>query len=231
LFEARRGFANYHFNRIARTRIFQDWSAAWAVTSKSSRAPWRIHGHLENGDRFEFDLRDRDAFLNLPGGQYAADLTRDLDTQLQPDGSGGLLLALSLWRQLAIEGPTQFGEVYYLGLGPLHDDRKYNIVVATHRSVELQLYFEIESSELRAVELFPRSDLDPVAVVFSRYQNLPTGVVPGHMAVYRPDRIWGEFEIDSLETSDLTSENDDPLSAAVPVTNDPAPLDSGERQP
>ena len=192
-YEARPGFANYYFNRQELQRILGSWQPDAPAQLDGE---WTINGRRESGDPVEWILRDEEAFLLSALGQYRADFSRDLDTQLQPDGSG-FLLALSLWRQLAIGGAAEFGEVYYLGTGPgLDSDSLCDIVVGTRGSIEVRFYFDLERSVLRAIEIFSRSDVDPCELVITEYQERAGRAWPAKVVVQQGDRVHGKFSLE-----------------------------------
>ena len=67
----------------------------------------------------------------------------NLRSSLDPPHSGGLLPALYLWRRLAVEGFSRFGEVYYLGTAPLVGrEGLVDVIVGTHKGVECRFYFD-----------------------------------------------------------------------------------------
>jgi len=114
-FEARRGYANYYFNKLNRQRVWEAWLGEFAPRD----AAWTLGGPLEGGGRFLLKLTDSGAELKLPLAEYTWTASEELGHSLAPPDSGGLLPALWLWRRLAVEGPASFGEVYYLGTVPL----------------------------------------------------------------------------------------------------------------
>ena len=193
-YEARPGFANYHFNRLELQRIFDNWRSP--SEEQFLLGEWTIEGRRATGDAVTWILRDDEAFLLTDLGQYRADFSKDLDTQLQPDGSG-FLLALSLWRRLMIDGPAEFGEVYYLGTAPgLNSEDLCDVIVATRRSVEARFYFDPEQSTLQAIEVIPRSDMDPCELVITDYQQQADEPWPAKILVRQGDRMYGEFTLD-----------------------------------
>ncbi|MEE8451770.1 MAG: trypsin-like peptidase domain-containing protein, partial [Thermoguttaceae bacterium] len=109
-FEARRGYANYYYNRLHRDRILAAWSAAAGLTDAGGR--WRLAGELVGGGgAFLLELDDGETRLKVPAFEMTWTATDDFTSSLLPPDSGGLLPALNLWRRLAVEGADNFGEV------------------------------------------------------------------------------------------------------------------------
>jgi serine protease Do len=115
-FEARRGYANYYFNRLSRDRVWRAWTARGDFASLDGS--WTMAGPLEGGGSFRLQLTGVGATLELPTVTYRWTAGDELGASLDPPGSGGLLPALFLWRRLAVEACGRFGEVFYLGTMP-----------------------------------------------------------------------------------------------------------------
>ena len=47
------------------------------------------------------------------------DVSGELSERLEPPGSGGLLVALAMWRRFLVAGPGNFGDVTYWGTAPV----------------------------------------------------------------------------------------------------------------
>ena len=59
------------------------------------------------------------ARATFPQGAVKLDAAGKISiSSLGPPGSGGLLVALHLWRRLLVDGPEKFGDVYYYGTAP-----------------------------------------------------------------------------------------------------------------
>ncbi|MHC4402838.1 MAG: S1C family serine protease, partial [Planctomycetota bacterium] len=92
-FEAKRGYANYHFNRLHRDRVLKAWAARGDFASLGGL--WSIAGALPDGGGFRFHLTDS-------GGELALAMVThrwtagDQIGSANPPGSGGLLPALHL---------------------------------------------------------------------------------------------------------------------------------------
>jgi S1-C subfamily serine protease len=198
LFEARPGFANYHFNRVERDRVWQatlrhgDFSAAGGT--------WTFRGTLAAGGAAEVLLTDAEAICDLPAGQTHLDARRDLATSLDPPSSGGLLAALSLWRRFLTLGPNRFGQVEYLGTLPLAGHSELaDVLTASHGGVEARFYFTPRDGRLATLEMWPGSEVDPCEVIFSDYRTLDDRQVPHRMEVRHGEAIYAAFQWDRIE--------------------------------
>jgi len=133
LYEPRLGFTNFHFNRVELERV------AALIAAGSGRAPdeqaadqpdagrpaWTFRGRLEQGGSFEIELADQAASISLPTGvsrwepvAAEAGLAAEAGFDASPPGSGGMLAALTLWRQLLRDGMASSGRMIYWGQQP-----------------------------------------------------------------------------------------------------------------
>ena len=115
LFKKRRGYSNYYFNQLAQQRIWSGCQKFGDYTTE--KQIWLLQGDL-NAAPVELALGERLAAGRIKGVFQEVDFDLELQTQLAPKKSGGLLLALHQWRRLLVEGPEKFGNVFYLGTGP-----------------------------------------------------------------------------------------------------------------
>ena len=160
---AKPGYVNYFFNQLNRDRMWK------ALVARGDYAPlrgaWTVLGQAPMNEEVRFELSDTLASIKLPSGELKIELTRALSERLDPPGSGGLLVALSMWRRFLIEGPEKFGDVYYLGTAPLAGrDRLMDVLVATHGDVECRFLFDPTDGQLAGM---PSQLFDAVAIVLS----------------------------------------------------------------
>jgi len=200
-YAARRGYANYFFNRRNQERLWQGWTASLG-SPENVAGPWSIAG-TAHGKPFRIELDEQGARIDLPSGRVDWSAGEDLAADLAPPHSGGLLPALYLWRRLATSGLDRFGEVYYLGTAPLpgHDGLA-DVLVATHGGVTCRFYFEPRQCRLLALEMFPADDADPCEIYFGDDRLIDGRAVPETIEVRFGDEIYGRFSV--KEKGDIT---------------------------
>jgi len=134
LYEPRLGFTNFYFNRVELKRVTELIAAGsgqivdqQAAAQPDTQQPaWTFRGRLEQGGGFEIELADQAASISLPTGvsrwepvAAEAGLAAEAGFDASPPGSGGMLAALTLWRQLLLDGATSSGRMIYWGQQPL----------------------------------------------------------------------------------------------------------------
>ena len=178
----RPGYVNYYFNQLNRDRV---WKASIARGDYSAPGgAWTLAGSSGIADDVHFELSDTQAAIRLPSGQLGVDLEGQLGARLDPPASGGMLVALAMWRRFLITGPEKFGEVYYLGTAPFEGHEKlFDVLSAGHADIECQLMFDPDSGQLAALEMFPEEDTDPCELYFSQYQEIDGRMLPTRIEV------------------------------------------------
>lgn len=197
-FSARRGYANYYFNKFHQNRI---WDAYTKQTKPEDiKGDWVLRGKLGNLGDATITLGKTRVDAELPQGKAFAVLDNDLGQQEAPRGSGGLLVALHLWKHIQQTGLAQFGDVYYLGSMPTpKHEAKQEVLVATHSVIECRFYFSPDTGLLTSLEMYPDLGVDPCEIYFGQYESINGRMLPRTLEVLHGDTIYGEFTIDSFE--------------------------------
>jgi S1-C subfamily serine protease len=203
-FEAKRGYANYHFNRIQRDRVWNALSSRGDFAQPN--ATWTMRGMLNDGTTLQVELDDRQALARIasPTGdrEVLLDVRDDLSQQRLPEGSGGLLTALHLWRRLLTLGPAQYGEVYYLGTAPWPEhERLADVLVGVNDVVETHFYADSTSGALVGLEMYPDSGVDPCELYFRDYRSIDGRQVPFELEIRYGDTVYGVWRLESFTTT------------------------------
>ncbi len=197
--ESRQGFANYYFNRQNIDRLWTRQQQQVNLLDQSGE--WRLRGVDEAGKSFELILRNDESFYSLATGSERVDLKDELDKQLAPENSGGLLLAFSMWRRLLTLGPSQFGEVYYLGTVPADGDEQHqlDVLVGIHDAIEVHFQFETTSGQLRRIELFTDPGNDPCELLMRAYGDFAGQALPKEIVVRHGDTTFTTLRLEQFE--------------------------------
>lgn len=192
VYEARRGYANYYFNKLNLHRVWNATAQRCNLTERHGE--WQIKAEIESDGELAFTLTNDHAALNHPGGETIVDMSKDLDTQLGPADSGGMLTAVALWRRLMLQGPQKYGDVYYLGTAPSGVGEPFtnlvDVLVATYDVTETHFMFSPETGRLVGMEMFPAPDTDPCTIYFSDFRDTEHGELPHRWEVRHGDGVY-----------------------------------------
>lgn len=194
----RTGYVNYYFNELERSRVWEAMSGHGDFTTVNG--PWLLEGTLVSGDSFALEIDDSSARLSLPMDELLVTLTDDAASSLDPPGSGGLLVALAMWRRMLVEGPEGFGQVHYLGSSPLpgHDGLA-DVLVGFHAGVECQFSIDPIEGDVLAVEMFPSEEVDPCLLLLTDYRPIGEQHIPHYIEIRHGDEVFSVLNIEKAE--------------------------------
>jgi S1-C subfamily serine protease len=192
LIKPRDGYVNYYFNELNRDRVWNAFQKSGDFTSQTG--PWSLQGELAGGGNVSVILDTRDSSGIFPAGAASIDATKDIDQQLGPEGSGGLLAALHLWRQMLVQGPQKFGEVYYYGAAPYPGiEQLADVLVGVRNVTETNFVFDPADGRLAYVEMFADIDIDPCVLHFSDYRDVAGRQIPHKVEVRHGDVVYADI--------------------------------------
>jgi len=206
LYDPRTGFTNYHFSRRERDRV----AAAIQQRTGSDQVEgvWELSGTLADGRPFRIELSDVLATIDLPTGTSRLDPQAALDQSPVPPGSGGLLAALVIWRQLLSEGPAAVGRTDYAGTAPaaadaaaFSDDTPLaDLLRSDVAGVRVETFVSRgeAAGRLVGIDLWsaPRADPCEVRLLYRESEAGGAAWVPAAMDVRVGNTPFGLFKID-----------------------------------
>jgi len=169
LFEAKRGYANYHFNLLKQ----QEFTAALKSQFPGSAADRDHHAWLIEGttlgdtprdvlirladDRFELTIADK---------TIKATTRAELFDGITARNVSGILACLDSWRRMLRDGTDKFGECYYRGRVPLLGARPLrDSFVAVSGELETSWLSHPDTKLIESIEVFADRDDDPVELL------------------------------------------------------------------
>jgi S1-C subfamily serine protease len=205
LIKGKPGFANYHFNELHRDRV---WSAFTAKGDfKSAAGDWLLEGEIAGGGKVEIKLADNASSGKFPQGEVQLDGGKDLDQQLGPNGSGGLVAALHFWRLMLVAGPEKFGGTMYYGTAPFPRlEGEADVLSAVLNVAEANFVFDKASGRLAMVEMFADPELDPCEIYFSDYRDVGGRQFPHKLEVWHGDSVFAAIELKKVTLGSEKSE-------------------------
>ncbi len=208
LIQPREGYANYYFNALNRDRVWKKFTANGDFSNISDRN-WIWKGATTEGSEVNIVIdpnRVVGRFGNVPA---AVEDTADLDTQLEPLGSGGLLAALRVYRHLLTVGPKEFGDLYYLGTMPVQGrEGNCDVLVGTYDVVEARFMFDPTSGNLVAMEMYPEANVDPCEIRYDDFRAVDGRQVPHQLTVLHGNDVYGVIELRTVDFSATEEKKD-----------------------
>lgn len=206
LYQFRAGFANYHFNLEHQNRVWQGFLQHGDFTDQSFG--WRLSGVNDQNQNVTIVLRDSESGIRIENDSFVLDSDEDLALQLDPPGSGGLLVSLHLWRRFLTLGPKKFGDTYYFGTLPKLNDPtttiETDILIATRGAIESHYFFDTAQNQLASMEMYPDVHTDACRLQFSNYQVHGDLTVPGTIRFSTGNSTSHSITINTIEFLDET---------------------------
>ncbi len=222
LYEAKAGFANYHFNREQQSAL-KGATRGWADFTTRAGA-WAAAGQVELADRRgDAKLTWADGADGLTTVSLARGGVEDAVTPLKsgapagelqlPQGSGGMLGALYQWRRLltkwdaGFEGGFDHGghEPCYPPVPPGKPDtlagRRVDCEVlrTKHGPFEAKWYFDRQTRRLVGCESVLDKDADPCELYFGDYRPADGRELPHTITARVGDRVYATVRVTSYQ--------------------------------
>ncbi|MBI1829823.1 MAG: trypsin-like peptidase domain-containing protein [Planctomycetes bacterium] len=222
-YEPKAGYANYYFNRQEKIRAFADFKKHSDFSTLAGE--WKVEGtvrllKLRNPSPFTLEIGEHEVGKSVVTkaavtvGAFTdrldpLDKDNGLTDMRKPNGSGGLVAALYVWRHLLTEGEKGFPtECNHGGSEPIYPPPPNGVVpngwmkrhvvanVVTTRLANYQCkwFFAQNDHKLLGFELrLQDANEDPCEVYFSDYRNVNGRQLPHEMQVYYRDVHYGTF--------------------------------------
>jgi S1-C subfamily serine protease len=233
LYEPRRGFANYYFNRIERDRLLADFKSLGDFSTVAGA--WEIvgEGELKQGKSdLQATIRDEASSTGstrtlvvsaLGHAHFQLDplkIDPEAHSLKDPPGSGGLLMALYQYRRLLTHGTAGFEQYcYYGGYEPFYpppvDNRKSpgindwrvdtEVLLTEHAAVPAKWYFSRKDHALLGFEITASAEEDPCEVYLSDYRPVEGRPMPYRIEVRHGNDRFGIFKITNYRLAGSSS--------------------------
>ncbi len=223
LYEAKPGFANYHFNRVEKDRLFASFQKHGDFSKQSGA--WSFDGDVaflkaQTGSPFKFESVDEKVgasfqpkvIYTIKSTPYtllpvATDTTK---SQLSaPTGSGGVMSAMYVLRHLLTTGPKGFATCHHAGVEPFYPpttDPKATGGFAKQRvdcealdtrfgPFLTRFLFSQQDQKLVGFEMRLAAEDDPCEVYLSDWRAVDGRQLPHRIRVLHSDLTYGTFTI------------------------------------
>jgi len=191
----KRGFTNYKFNEYERDRVWKALSAA--IQSAGLSGAWTIEGDQLTGEAAEnksnvvISITDTQVEYRLPSGAATLPVGGSFAGAIEPQGTGGLLATLSLWRRLIAVGPAKFGDMRYEGAFPLPGmTENYDVLLGRQAGVACRFFIDPRSGDLVSIEMQADDELDPCEIFFTDYREQRGRRLPSRIEIRHGDTVY-----------------------------------------
>jgi serine protease Do len=230
LYEPKDGFANFYFNRLERDRLwtafrkhgdFEALAGPWTIESEFESNQRKAPARIVIADEKDADGKQSRTTVRLTLGDIEFKLdplkaNQSPSDLKEPPNSGGLLMALYLYRRLLTLGEKGFErqfihagkEPFYppsaTGSAPpsLADLRMDTEVLQTeHAFMTTKWYFSPKDQELLGFESAVMKDEDPCEIYFSDYRKVDGRELPHRFEVRYGNGRYGVFTVTRFQLS------------------------------
>jgi hypothetical protein len=201
LHEEKHGYVNYRYNRLEVERLlkqvanlgdFSDRTGLWTWTGKQGE---QVVQFKLAGDAVA--ARIGEAFSVQP-------LDGDAEPVDQPQGTGGLLMALHHFRQLLTDPRAYFTEFYYLGSEPGDDGERVDVLIATRGLTTSRFYFSRPDTRLIGFDFHLSEIVDPCEIRFSEQHRLNERALPRKWTIRQGDQQALQFTLEDFQLEGAT---------------------------
>lgn len=195
VFEARRGYANYYFNRLWRNRVLGTWQGEISTWAEGT---WSIEGSLQTGGTFQLNLDNSGGEMVLPNRSVTWEPPEDGQPPVPTEAAEILLATAWHWRYAAGPTLTDDEHVVYWGKAPLLGDASLtgrHVVELTRGASQARYYFDTGTYRLAAVEWLPDDQSDACWILFEGAG--PATPIPNQIVCILGDEIIAELQIES----------------------------------
>jgi len=167
LFEARRGFGNYYFNRREVDRITAAGNTSWPKDLK-----WEWSGSVVGeSTEVQFTSQPKQLSFTLGSDTSTIDPVRGWANIIDAQALSGPGLAIELWQRWNSIGPRAMGECTYIGTAPVIGfDEWQDVTQVTTGEVESFFYTSPETKKIVLIEIQSDSRQDRLEVYFDDYE-------------------------------------------------------------
>jgi len=206
MFEARRGYANYHFNLLKQTDFIIALKSQFpGNVADSKHGSWVITGTTIGNDSkpVKISVADQSFELSIGEKTIMASKASELYDGITARNPSGVIACLNSWRRMLREGTEQFGECYYRGTVPLLGERPLrDWMVGVSGELEASWLSHPVTKNVEVIEVFADRDDDPVEMII-RWGDSSTNRPESLEVRYGTDTVLA-FKIDDWNTDALT---------------------------
>jgi hypothetical protein len=210
MYVTKKGYANWYFNELERKKLLEAFKKHGDFAA--ANGAWIAEGKYEMGERkgdFRFEITEKDAEplvaikLNIES-KLSPLKDSDRRLQIEPIGSGGLMLALYQWHRFLTVGEKGFeGGFSHGGVEPFYPypadgstpkslvslRTDCEVLKTKHGSTDCKWFFSPKDHTLTGFETFiDKEKEDPCELFFSDYKAVDGKQLPHRIEVRYKDK-------------------------------------------
>ncbi len=171
-YEVRRGFSNYHFNRVELDRVTS--SIPKRGNWNSTGVNWQLSGKVA-GETTSLRILAGDTSIQskVDDREEAVGSKLGWIPWIQQRSTLPLALGVRVWQQWHRIGPQKMGEAIYIGRSPLI--RREGLFDTTRIAIgelDAVVYTDPGSGEIECIELTVDNQTDPAEIYFEKYISI-----------------------------------------------------------
>jgi serine protease Do len=205
MYEERRGFSNYYFNRLQLDRILamQAKQGKWDETQET----WKITGEVPRENlAVEMLLSDSSVLFRLGDKTESIHPRQGWPQWIKQRSSMGVAMGMRVWQEWVRRGPRLMGEAIYLGRNPLVGKKElYDVTRVTVSDFEVLVYTSPEHGLIEVIEVFSDGQTDPVELSFEKYETKNGRATPKQLRLAYGLESQFLVSIQSIEFSDAVA--------------------------
>jgi S1-C subfamily serine protease len=198
-YETRRGFSNYHFNRLEIDRVTSSNArrSAWDTTGPV----WAINGKVA-GETTPLQILCSDATIAAKTGDREEAVGAKLGwiPWIQQRSTLPLALGVRVWQQWHRVGPRKMGEAVYIGRSPLvNREGLFDTTRVAIGELDAVVYTDPDSGSIACIELTVDNQTDPAEIYFEKYRSVDGRSIPTQIRLAFGLETRTAIEVDTMD--------------------------------
>lgn len=204
LMEKRKGFVNFHFNRLQQERVLAEFKKQ--VNPENKNKTWTCSGLAKGNIPYEIVLAPPAVGFRYAAERYFQPL-QNSDALDEPEGSGGFLAAMAQLRWMLTEPEKSFTDLYYWGSEPLDATGPLvDVILTTWENVESRWYFDRQSGVLLGLDSRRVEESEACELRFANFKLFGDQLFPSGIKVSYAGAPLFELEVSKLALVPFNSE-------------------------
>lgn len=182
LFEDRKGFANYYFNKQQQDRLLGALEQQISASVAEAAGNWQLTVNGPAAGTGELGVNDEAAYLEMSGLKAALQPRAEYAPGNEPPEFPGLLTGMLQWYRLFRNDQTPFSEIVYHGtehIIPLKE--RVHVLITQDGTITSRWYFPADSALPVGVDVLTGAGVDEARIRFRNWNTEMDMPFPGQV--------------------------------------------------